>query len=195
MTHRKDFVRRQMLARRTSLGIAEWEARSHAIQGMVLGGRPFQRASAVATYCSYKGEVDTRLIFEAGVSDGKSFYFPSVNRNGRRLSFLPVDEWGKLVPGAYDIPAPLPGSPGARALNELDLVLVPGVAFDLKGYRLGYGGGYYDRALGEVAGQVPRLGLAFELQLVEELPRDPEDVTVDFIVTEERVLRLGPWEF
>jgi 5-formyltetrahydrofolate cyclo-ligase len=91
----------------------------------------------------------------------------------------------ELVPGAFGVLEPGPGCP-AIPLNQLDLILVPGVAFDLAGRRLGRGKGFYDRLLAEVRGH--KCGVAFDMQLVAELPEEPHDVRVDSILTPTRWL-------
>mgnify|MGYP003590435843 FL=1 len=95
-----------------------------------------------------------------------------------------------LIPGYKGIPEPDPQLAHARSLpaNSLEVVIIPGAVFDRRGYRLGYGGGYYDRFLALEAPQALRIGLAFDLQLVEHLPNEIHDIPMDILVTERQSL-------
>ena len=96
----------------------------------------------------------------------------------------------QFVPGRFGIPEPEGGSP--VSLSELDLMVVPGVGFDLHGHRLGYGRGYYDRVLAGESRRPTLVGLCFEQQVVDRLPRDPHDVCVDLLITEQHSWRFEP---
>jgi len=93
-----------------------------------------------------------------------------------------------LVPGVWDIPEPDARCP-VVAPEEVELFLLPGLAFDLGGHRLGYGRGYFDRVLGRAPGE--KVALAFDGQIVETVPVGPQDVPVDAVVTPTRVIRCG----
>jgi len=123
--------------------------------------------------------VPSRPLFE-GLADAERL-LPRVQ--GRRLEWARVDAWDDLVPGPFGIAAPPPDAP-ARILRAGDVVLVPGLAFDARGWRLGRGGGFYDRAFPpDVPGPL-LVGVAYAFQLLDAVPHDSRDRRVDAIVTE-----------
>ena len=169
-----------MGARRRALAPALAAGAGAAVAARVEALEVFARARRIALYAALPDEVPTRLLFEAVRRHGKSALFP--RQAGDRLEFAPVERWEELRPGRYGVLEPPPGAAGdARA----DLVLVPGVAFDRRGHRLGRGGGAYDRTFAaEVGEDVVLIGVAYELQLVDEVPHGPGDRRLHAVVTE-----------
>jgi 5-formyltetrahydrofolate cyclo-ligase len=150
----------------------------------------FRERARVVLYASLPHELPTRPLYEMARRGGKDLLWPRTAEPGR-LVFAPCRRWEDLVPERYGVLAPPPGQEGV-ALGPEDLLLVPGVAFDLEGGRLGRGGGYYDRALGEIGKGGPlSVGVGFECQLVDEVPREPHDRTLGAVVTERRLHRVG----
>ncbi len=147
----------------------------------------FRNAQTVALYASSFNEVLVDGIFEKALGSGKRVCFPRVAKSdGAGLRFYAVEALDELSPGPYSILEP-PEKGAVVDLELIDLVLVPGVVFDTEGARIGYGKGYYDRALGHM--MCPKVALAFEFQVLEErLPVEPHDVFMDAIVTDRRVI-------
>jgi 5-formyltetrahydrofolate cyclo-ligase len=140
------------------------------------------------------GELDPAPALEAVSQRGGRVAYPRVGAPEAALAFhLPAG--APLVPGRFGLREPPPDSVEVPAA-DLDVVVVPGIAFDVGGRRLGFGGGFYDRTFGSdaVGGRRPPLiGLCFDLQVVARCPAGPDDVPVDVVVTESRVLRReGP---
>ena len=105
-------------------------------------------------------------------------------------AFVTTDPTTDLVPGRYDIPEPREGlAPVDPAV--IDVVIVPGSAFDRAGGRIGYGGGFYDGFLRRLRPAAPRIGIGFEAQLVERVPREAHDLCVDLVVTEARTIETA----
>lgn len=145
----------------------------------------------VFAYFSVRSEVQTFDIIRQALRAGKRVALPVSISRGRRLIFREVTDFkADLKPGLLGIPEPKPSRPRV-APREADLIIVPGVAFDRRGYRLGTGGGFYDRFLRRVT-RPARVGLAFEAQLVDKVPHAEHDERVDYIVTERRVIRCRP---
>ena len=126
----------------------------------------------------------TDSIFDKAIEDGKEVYFPKVM--GNSLSFHRVRDLGELRPGQYGIPEPPSGASSIEA-RDLDLLLVPGVAFDQKGARLGYGGGYYDRIAGDVE-PGRRVGILYKFQLQKSIPTECHDIEVGTLVHEQGIV-------
>ncbi len=162
-------------------------AKSEAIRDHFTGLEAYRRARRLALYASFKNEVLTDPIFDHALSCGKEVFFPKVIK-GIGLSFFRVREKGELVPGTYSLLEPCGEEEGE--VSSMDLVVVPGIAFDRRGYRIGYGRGYYDMTLGTFNG--PIVGLAYEMQVLDEVPHLPHDIRVERIVTEKGVIRCIP---
>jgi 5-formyltetrahydrofolate cyclo-ligase len=162
---------------------------SDRAQAHFLKEYPSRPGMAVALYHAVRGEVGTDRIREAYLAAGAGLYYPAVTGKGT-LGFYPHRDGDLWEEGAYGIPEP-PRLPGDEPrVSGFDLVLVPGIAFDRRGRRLGNGFGYYDRFLGGLPESVPRVGLGFSRQIVREVPVEPWDVPVHALVTEEGVIRF-----
>jgi len=159
---------------------------SFDLQERFLATPEFRDAATLALYSPIFNEVYTEKVAGTCRNVAKRLAYPRVS--GDTLEFVELGERDGLEPGAYGILEPAGGC--ALSLSDIDLVLIPGVAFDLHGRRLGYGKGYYDRALTGHPKGLLLVGFAFELQVVERLPEDPHDVRIDLLVTEERIIRF-----
>ena len=150
---------------------------------------PPRAGRIAALYCALAGEVPTERIRRAYLAAGARLYYPRVTGGGT-LAFYPHREGDGWETGPYGIPEPsIPASVAPR-LSGWDIVVVPGLAFDRRGNRLGHGFGYYDRFLGTLPESVPRVGLAWASQRIPEVPVDAWDVPVHALVTEEGVIRV-----
>lgn len=191
----KQQLRRQALARRDAIPAHVRAAKSEAIAQRVAGLSQWQGADAVLGYFSFRSEVETRGLLAAALRAGKRVAAPRVNREQRRLELYWVSGLGApwLAPGIWGIDEPVPQHCPPAALDELDIILVPGVAFDECGRRLGYGGGFYDRLLSEASQDLREnaIALAFEEQICDEVPASDADFRVPIIVTDQRVILTG----
>jgi len=143
-----------------------------------------RRAGRVGCYCSMPGEVDTADFLSWCWSSGKRVCVPAWNDAGGSYEWKYLGPEDRLQRGPWGVPEPAGTErcPGP----ELELVVVPGMAFDLEGRRLGHGGGHFDRLLAETAGV--RVGLAFEFQVFRRIPAEAHDRRVEAVVTESRVI-------
>jgi 5-formyltetrahydrofolate cyclo-ligase len=143
---------------------------------------PCGQAQGIGLYVGREDEVDTVPVIEWAAGRSKKVAVPRVEGEG--LSFCSIDTIDDLAPGAFGILEPVNGRP-LMAVTELDLIIVPGVAFDNRGGRIGYGKGFYDRNLVGYTGIT--VGLAFEAQMVEAVPQDDFDIPVDVVITESAI--------
>ena len=150
---------------------------------------PPRAGGIAALYCALAGEVPTGRIRRAYLAAGARLYYPRVTGRGT-LAFYPHREGDGWETGPYGIPEPSIPAGVAPRLSGWDIVVVPGLAFDRRGNRLGHGFGYYDRFLGTLSESVPRVGLAWASQRIPEVPVDAWDVPVHALVTEEGVIRV-----
>jgi 5-formyltetrahydrofolate cyclo-ligase len=158
-------------AERAALGVAE---RALALVSI-------REAARIALYAALPEELPSRPLFDALGASGKLRLLPRVR--GEDLEFAPAGDWGELRAGRFGVLEP-PAEVAPVALGSEDVVIVPGLAFDAAGGRLGRGRGYYDRAFAARAAAPLLIGAAYALQRVERVPRDSRDRRVDAIVTE-----------
>jgi 5-formyltetrahydrofolate cyclo-ligase len=184
----KKSLRGAMLTRRKHLAAEVCLSHSLRIQQRVVMLPAFEQAEIVALYSPILNEVFTEEIFHEALRQGKTVAYPRVV--GERLDFVSVAAPSELSPGAFGVLEPT----GSMLLppNVLDLVLVPGVAFDVGGNRLGYGKGFYDRILGGTGRPALSIGLCFEMQVVKRLPVEDHDACLDILITEERNYSFTP---
>lgn len=192
----KTDVRHDLLRRRVAQQPDVRAARSRAVQARFLELETLLHGTSVALYSPIRGEVETDAIFERSRREGKQVAFPLVLPDERRLEFHWVDDLSQLTPGRFGIPEPQRAAHTWVDPGRIDVIAVPGVAFDRDCRRLGYGGGYYDRLLGSPETR-PRfvIGVAFDEQLLDEVPNDARDASMDGVVTEShtysRVIQAG----
>ncbi|CAN5841475.1 5-formyltetrahydrofolate cyclo-ligase [soil metagenome] len=179
----KAAIRARLLAERSGADAAVRDAWSAAIADR-LGELPLWReARVVHTYVgAVQGEVATRGIVRRALAEGKTVACPRVRWRPRGLDSFVIGSLDELVESRRGLWEPDPARDDPIESPALDLVLVPGLAFDRRGWRVGFGAGLYDRFLSGVS--APRVALAFSLQLVDSLPVEPHDEPVDWIVTE-----------
>lgn len=194
MEYDKRGLRERMLARREAMGPADVEAKSRRIQDRLAAMPIFQKAREVLLYAAFRNEVHTNRLLEALWRRGARVLLPRlVPQQKGQLHVCCVTCRRDLKPGGFGIPEPDPASCAPLEVFEPELAVIPGVAFDRDGARLGFGAGYYDRLLGRAGLQDTILvGLAYSFQLVPELPTEAWDRPVHCIVTEDEVIEVAP---
>lgn len=192
MKDAKRALRQEILARRNALPAADNAALSARVVANALSLPVLEEAEVVLLFASFGSEVRTAGLIAQCLANGQDVVLPRVRREDRRLDLYRIESPERdLEPGTWGIPEPVPGRCVEVMPRDLDFIFAPGVAFDLHGNRLGYGGGFYDRLLAQVRRELLHEGLAalgFELQLVDTVPHKPKDVPVPLIVTESRVI-------
>ena len=185
-------LRKEVLARRDKLTTAQRVIRSADILQKLFESEAVRSAAWVHFYVSHGSEVETTGMIAHALSRGKRVTVPKMEPASKQwvLSEL-KDPVRELSPGPKGIPEPKPEAFRPVEIGAMDLFVVPGVAFDERGNRLGQGAGYYDRLLTGILGRIPIIGLAFELQLVKKIPVGDHDVRVGWIVTEKRIIKCG----
>lgn len=188
----KHWVRKEMLARRRSLSPDAVIAKSNLVRKNLFDLPQFKTAKLIMFYVARNNEVRTEEMIKESLRMGKAVAVPITRVKERNLvPSLLTDYDLELAPGTYQILEPKEEYIRPISPQEIGLVIVPAVAFDERGSRLGFGGGFYDNFLKEVPSRTTRIGLAFQLQMVEELPSQEKDELVDIIITEQEVLRTN----
>ena len=183
----KAALRRELLAKRNAL--PRREAKSREIQRLVLKLPQYRRAEALLLYLSMGSEVDTWEIFAQALAAGKAVYAPRCLDKEGRMAFYRVTSREDLTAGAFGLLEPDPALCPLWQGEAGSLCLVPGMAFDEEGFRLGYGKGYYDRFL--TSHPVETVGLCFGELLLPQLPHSPLDRRVSCLVTEAGALAFS----
>jgi 5-formyltetrahydrofolate cyclo-ligase len=176
----KPRIRREFLNARLRLSEDEVDKKSELISSFLIQLPCYKLAKSIALYFPVKNEVDTYRIFKNATESGKKVYYPRVD--GYFLSFHGVDSTESLKSGNFGIPEPNENSP-AILTEDLDLVIVPGLVFNLAGGRIGYGKGYYDRST-KLINREKRIALAYSFQIQNSIPVSKFDIKMGYLITE-----------
>lgn len=162
---------------------------SQKIEDNLFAMNVFQHGS-VLTYVSFRQEVITGKIIDRLLEEDRTVYVPYCKKQEKNLGWAKINDRNKdLAKGTYGILEPRKELRGNSCLvEEIDLVLVPGIVFTRAGNRIGYGGGYYDRLLSKLGSSCLTIGLTYDKLLVEKLPVEKHDRRVDYIVTEREIV-------
>jgi 5-formyltetrahydrofolate cyclo-ligase len=187
----KAALRRATIGHRDALPAAARASAGERITEELLALPEFASAQAVLSYASFGNEFDTAAFNRSVLSAGKALFLPRVVRAERRLRLYSVTSLERdLVAGTWGIPEPDPARCPEVGVETADCVLVPGVAFDRGGGRLGYGGGFYDRLLPGAAADTPLVAAAFSVQVVEAVPVESFDRRITILVTDLETVRI-----
>jgi 5-formyltetrahydrofolate cyclo-ligase len=186
----KRAMRQSVRAERDAMPAAARVAASASIVGRMLARADFSGAKTVLVTLPFRNEWDTRALVRAALDAGKIVAAPRVDDATRMLELRAISDPERDVgPSPQGIPEPLSHCPPI-ARDAIDFVVVPGLAFDREGHRLGYGGGFYDRLLPLLSPRAARVAGAFDVQLVPHVPVGPNDVPIDAIVTQSREISV-----
>ena len=185
-------LRRERLAERDLLDAAQRQSKSEQIQTLLLKQPGIVKEKHLFIYVHFRSEVETLALIEHCLAAGKKVSVPvTLRKESRLLAVQITDPATQLKPGCFGIPEPTEKQIARATVDptQIDAVLVPGSVFDPLGGRLGYGGGYYDRFLTQDAPQARRIGLAYALQVVKQVPMEDHDQYMDMIITEQQAYR------
>ena len=183
----KNEIRKQTLTLRMALCPEEVSLKSSLITEKILSLEEYRRANVIMTYLDFRNEVKTGELIQKTMKMGKKIAVPSTDLKNIRLTpSLLLAYPDDLFPGTWGIPEPAPGRFRPVESGEIDIVIVPGVAFDEKGNRIGYGMGFFDRFLNET--DAFSIAPVFEMQIRPAFSPGTHDHPVDCLVTEERVI-------
>jgi 5-formyltetrahydrofolate cyclo-ligase len=183
----KQTIRQTCLTRRKALSIDDVQNASQSIISALMGLEVYKTARHISLYYPYRGEIDVALMLSR--MRDKIPYFPVIQPDFTLL-FLPVDEQTAFEPNRYGILEPVVDLSLAISPNQLDLIILPVVAFDSACHRIGMGAGYYDRTL-SAAYHPTLLGVAYDFQEQAEIISEPFDIQLDGILTETRLFWRG----
>lgn len=195
--HEKSRIRDEMRRKRNALTRDNAESKSSAIAANLMKTVEYKDAKAVMFYAAKGSEVQTREMIEAALREGKTVLLPITNMEKKEIEAAVIENCGSdLKEGAFGIMEPKQDWAHSTTVElgvnpkdeeKINAVIVPGVAFDIEGHRLGYGHGFYDKLLKRL--RAVKIGLAYDFQIMDKLPRESHDEKMDIIVTEHRIIR------
>lgn len=180
----KKDLRSIVYAKRKELGSSTKRSWDSIILGRLLQNGNYKNADVIFTYISFEGEVDTIKFIERALSDGKTICVPRVISKKEGMEAYKICSINDVEKGCYGILEP---KKQCQLINpeDINLIIMPGVAFDKTNGRIGYGGGFYDRYLRKVSPKTKKIALAYSFQIFDSIPVDEFDEKVDFIITNE----------
>lgn len=184
----KKIIREKVLERRAKLSKNDHIKFSKDIINQIFDSPHYKNAKTIMTFISFSDEVDTHDFIKKSISDGKMIVVPITFPKTKELKPSHVKDFNELEEGYYNILTPKKEFVRFIDPQEIDLVIVPGVGFDKSGYRVGYGGGYYDRFLSKLP-TVVTIAIAFDLQVIDKVPKEDFDIPVDYIFTEKEIIK------
>jgi len=188
-------LRKQLRQQRNSLDIDTQHQHSIAIAEQLNSCSLYKRSKKIAMYLAADGEINTEYLIDSAWANNKKVYLPVLAPFASRLYFAPYTPKSILKPNKFGIPEPQVHPKFWLKPQQLNLILMPLVGFDSSGNRLGMGGGFYDRSLSFCAQrkhthQPYLIGLAHQLQCVDQLPKQPHDVPMHMVATEQHIYNI-----
>ena len=185
----KQELRNELIKKRDAIDSRDWEEKSKLIQRTLITSSLYKKADYILAYADFHGEVGTYMIIENALLSGKRVFLPRVLENftESKMEFFEINSTSELVSGFKGIMEPLGNK--QRVYNPADwtgkkvLMTVPGVAFDKRNFRMGYGRGFYDNYLKDKP-EIIKCGLCFSMQILDEIPVTDNDIQMDFCVSE-----------
>ncbi len=179
----KKSLRKQMRVIRDSISPQEKELYDQNIFCKITTSAFYRESKNIFIYVSFGSEVETHRIIEQAIKDNKTVYVPKVINRVEGMAAVKITALSELKASSFGILEPETISEEAKPW-QLDLILIPGLAFDKRGGRLGYGAGYYDRFLNDAKPETNKIGIAYSCQVIDEVPMEEKDIFVDSIITE-----------
>jgi 5-formyltetrahydrofolate cyclo-ligase len=185
--HDKKALRKEIIEKRNNMDLVKKEEMDEKILNKFYESKYYKEAEKIFIYISYGSEINTRKIIDKALKDNKKIFVPRTEFKTRSMDAVEITTLHNLIESKYGILEPSKEKPHIDP-NDLDLIVVPGVAFDRNGGRMGYGAGFYDRYFKKISedniNKIMKLALAYELQLLDRVPMNEHDVPVNYIITE-----------
>ncbi len=186
----KQILKSEIFERRKALSKSEIKEKSAKIKEKLYSLSEFKTSKNILLYVSFNNEVDTiNIIKDLLIKKEKNVLVPYVDKD-KLIRISKINSFDDLEPKTFGILEPKKNKIRNFDIDELDLVIVPGIVFDKNGHRIGYGHGYYDKFLEKLRKNTIKIGLCCDFQLIDKIPEEKHDVPMDIIVTEKRILKI-----
>ncbi len=189
----KRIIRREILEKRKKFlkeNFKGYKAASSKIIDTLKNTEEYKNAKVIMCFVSFEDEVRTHEFIKDALKDGKTIVVPYVEKGNPIMIASEINSFNDLKEGFYGILAPEKDKLRPFDKTLIDLIVTPGVAFDTDGYRVGYGGGFYDKFLADIKDKVSLIGIAFNLQKIDEAPRNQFDIPLNALITESGIKRF-----
>ncbi len=183
----KKKLRKMYIDRRLNLNETDIEVKSRELLEQFKSFENQLKDKSVFIFIDFKKEVQTQPLINYLKTINCKIFVPRIEESSHQMEIHPYLSHEALVKSRYGILEPQQNPSGIISPDILDVVITPGVAFDLKGYRIGYGGGYYDRLFAKIGNAVLKIAIGFEIQIAPSVPVDSYDWKVDYLVTENTI--------
>lgn len=185
----KALIRKEALLLRDAISGELKKTKDGKIRERLLALPKFSKSTVILLYSSFKSEVDTFELINYCLSNNRTVVLPRVDKSSGELVLFEIKDISELEKGHFGVPEPAVPEDRRRGIAEMDMVIVPGVAFDEECNRLGYGKGFYDKLFSQIGNRRPmRVALAYEEQVAEHIPSEPHDMKMDKIITDKRII-------
>ena len=186
----KDFLRKELINKRKKLSKLDVNNKSRLIEKTLFNLDEFKNSNNILFYVSYNNEVNTHDMIKKCFTIKKNLIVPISDVINKELILMKLDRWDDLKKGSYSILEPTEKNENKINLDDINIIIIPAIAFDIKGNRIGHGYGYYDKLL-KKSNNAIHIGLAFDFQIVDHIKIDKHDVPVDKILTEKRIINCN----
>lgn len=186
----KSKIRKDIISKRDGMNDSELDEKSRLIESNLIDTKEFREAKTVLFYVSTRSEVRTKTLINYSIGIGKKVAVPLTDMNCHSITPMEIRDFeNDLRRGSFGVLEPKKEYCKEISIDDIDLIIVPGTAFDIKGSRIGYGKGFYDKLLSKVDDTFT-IGLAYDFQVVENIPEESHDVRVKMIITDKRILKI-----
>ncbi|MBS6007440.1 MAG: 5-formyltetrahydrofolate cyclo-ligase [Clostridium baratii] len=184
----KKELRKEIIKKRDELDCTEKTIKDKKIIEKLKDTKEYKEAKGIFVYIGFGSEINTKILIEDALEDGKEVCVPKVIK--KDMVFIKINSLENLVTSSYGILEPV-GDKNNFNVDNLGLIIMPGLAFDKQGNRLGYGRGYYDKFLSNNKINVKKIALAYDFQILDKVPSEEHDIKVDSIITEEKEIEIN----
>lgn len=181
-------IRKKYMNKRNLMSVKEINNLSTIISSKIFETDEYKNSDTLFTYIGVKSELKTTEIIKKAWADSKKVAVPVVINNKHEMVFTKINDFNTLYENKFGILEPKIDENNILKSNKKTLIIVPGIAFDFKKNRIGYGGGYYDKYLSENK-FMASIGICFDFQIIENIPAEPFDYKVNIIISEKKILR------
>ncbi|PRR82694.1 5-formyltetrahydrofolate cyclo-ligase [Clostridium vincentii] len=183
----KNKIRKDIIGKRDSLDLEKKRNFDKIIIGKLKETEEYKKSKNIFIYIGFGSEIDTAKYIEEFLMEGKKVFVPRTNMVIKTMDAVEITSLKELERNKFGILEPNKNKESIDK-NQLQLIIMPGVAFDIDKGRIGYGGGYYDKYMEYIAEGIPKIALAYELQIIDKVPREDHDILPDSIITEKRTI-------
>lgn len=192
MAKSKPLIRKEFIELREKQSLEDVVNKSTIIINKLINLNLYGKSKVVMGYMDFRNEVVTEYFLKESIRRGKKVAIPRIEvlTNGSKgiVPYMINDIHNQVEKGTFGVREPIRSRNIKLQPEEFDLIVVPGVAFDIRGFRIGFGAGYYDRFLEKVRPDCIKIGIAFDMQIVEELSNESHDIPMDIVISEKRII-------